>query len=419
MKMLRWFLIGFRFKRYLIIGLGGLILIVASLLVLLKDVNVGHIQLSVSVFLGVLGVYLLLVCLTRLVIKFINFFPNGMPRKPKNVKDIGDILYRRKILSSGPKVVVIGGGTGISTMLRGLKHYTSNITAVITVADDGGGSGQLRNDLGMLPPGDIRNCMLALAETEPVLERLLNYRFTEGSLKGQSFGNLFLAAMCGISDNNFVKAVTHMCQVLAVTGRIYPVTDENVNLVAELKDGTVIEGESRIGSHHLFHPGPIERVRFDKENVKPLKEVIDAIGKADIIVMGPGSLYTSIIPNLLVDQVPQAISKARGIRIYVCNVMTQPGETENYTVADHIEAVHKHAGCDIIDYCLVNNGPIEPSLLARYKEEGAAPVELDLQRARRLGIKIIEKDMVGIHKGFVRHDPEKLALAIMDIFRVK
>ncbi|HOQ76530.1 MAG TPA: YvcK family protein [Thermoclostridium sp.] len=417
MKTLRWFLIGFRFKRYLIIGLAGLILILSSILVLLKDVNVGQIQLSVAIFLGVLGVYLVLVCLQRLIVKLINIYPNGMPRKPKNVKDIGDVLYRRKILSSGPKVVVIGGGTGISTMLRGLKHYTSNITAIITVADDGGGSGQLRCDLGMLPPGDIRNCMVALAETEPVLEKLMNYRFPEGRLKGQSFGNLFLAAMCGISDNNFVQAVTNMGQVLAITGRVYPVTDENVNLVAELKDGTVIEGESRIGSHHQFHPGPIDRVRFDKESVRPIKEIIDAIGKADIIVMGPGSLYTSIIPNLLVEQVPQAISRAKAIRVYVCNVMTQPGETENYTVADHIEAVHKHAGCHLIDCCLVNNGPIEPSLLERYRQDGAAPVELDLPRTRKLGVKVIEKDLVGIHNGYVRHDPEKLAVAIMDIFK--
>ena len=419
MKTPRWILIGFRFRKYLIIGISGMVLIISSLLVLLKDVDIGHLQLGAAVFLGVLGMYLVLVFFARIVIRFINVFSNGIPRKPKKVKDIGDILYRRKVLSSGPKVVVIGGGTGISTMLRGLKHYTSNITAIITVADDGGGSGQLRCDLGMLPPGDIRNCMVALAETEPVLERLMNYRFPEGRLKGQSFGNLFLAAMCGISGNNFVQAVTHMGEVLAVTGRIYPVTDENVNLVATLKDGTVVRGESRIGSHHLFHPGPIDMIRFDREPVRPLKEVIDAIGKADVIVMGPGSLYTSIIPNLLVDQVPQAISKAKGIRVYVCNVMTQPGETEDYTVADHIEAVHKHAGCRLIDYCLVNNSSIDPSLLERYREEGATPVELDLSRTRRLGVKVIEKDMMGVHNGYVRHDPEKLAHAIMDIYRDK
>jgi uncharacterized cofD-like protein len=419
MKTLRWLLIGFRFKRYLISGIAGVALLVCSLLVLMKDLVVGYIQLGVAVILGVLGLYLIILCLNRIFIRFVNVYPNGMPKKPNHVKDIRDILYRRKVLSSGPKVVVIGGGTGISTMLRGLKHYTSNITAVITVADDGGGSGELRNDLGMLPPGDIRNCMLALAETEPVLEKLLNYRFPEGRLKGQSFGNLFLAAMCGISDNNFVQAVTHMGEVLAVTGRIYPVTEEKVNLVAILKDGTVINGESRIGSHHLFHPGPIEKVRFDKESVQPLKQVIDAIGKADIIVLGPGSLYTSIIPNLLVSQVPQAISRARATRVYVCNVMTQPGETENYTVGDHIEAIQKHAGCRLIDYCLVNNGQIQPSLLSKYQEDGAAPVELDLSRIRRLGVKVIEKDLVGIHNGYVRHDPDKLAHAILDTFKDK
>lgn len=417
MKTLKWLQLGLRFKKYLATGIAGVALMIGSLLVLVKDMQVGYIQLGISVALGVLGVLLVLICLQRIFIRFINVFPNGISRKPRNVNDIGDILYRRKILSSGPKVVVIGGGTGISTMLRGLKNYTSNITAVITVADDGGGSGQLRNDLGILPPGDIRNCMVALAETEPVLAKLMNYRFPEGRLKGQPFGNLFLAAMCGISGNNFVQAVTNMSRVLAVTGRIYPVTDENVNLVAVLNDGTVIEGESRIGSHHLFHPGTIDRVRFDKESVQPLNEVIDAIGKADIIVMGPGSLYTSIIPNLLVDRIPEAIENARAVKVYVCNVMTQPGETENYTVADHIEAIYKHTGRRLIDYCLVNTGPIEPSLLARYKEEGAAPVELDLARTRRLGVKVIERDLVGIHNGYVRHDPDKLARAILETFK--
>ena len=361
----RWILIGFRFRKYLIIGISGMVLIISSLLVLLKDVISG-ICSGCRCFLGVLGCTWSLF-FARIVIRFINVFPNGLQKTESEG-------YRYPVQEEGSVIRSEGCGDwrrhGHFHYAKRPQHYTSNITAIITVADDGGGSGQLRCDLGMLPPGDIRNCMVALAETEPVLERLMNYRFPEGRLKGQSFGNLFLAAMCGISGNNFVQAVTHMGEVLAVTGRIYPVTDENVNLVATLKDGTVVRGESRIGSHHLFHPGPIDMIRFDREPVRPLKEVIDAIGKADVIVMGPGSLYTSIIPNLLVDQVPQAISKAKGIRVYVCNVMTQPGETEDYTVADHIEAVHKHAGCRLIDYCLVNNSSIGPSLLERYREEG-------------------------------------------------
>lgn len=419
MKSFRWLLLCLRFKRYLVSGIAGVILLACALVVLLKDVAIGYIQLGVAIFLGLLGLYCIFICLDRIFVKFVNVYSNGMHRKLNHVKDIGDTLYKRKVLASGPKVVAIGGGTGISTMLRGLKNYTSNITAVITVADDGGGSGVLRSDLGMLPPGDIRNCMLALAETEPVLEKLLNYRFPEGRLKGQSFGNLFLAAMCGISDNNFVQAVTHMSEVLAVTGRIYPVTEENVNLIAILKDGTVIEGESRIGSHHEFHPGPIDRVCFDKERVQPLEQVLEAIAKADIIILGPGSLYTSIIPNLLVVGIPEAISKARAAKVYVCNVMTQPGETENYTVGDHIEALHKHAGCPIVDYCLVNNGPIDPAMLKKYKDDGAAPVELDAARIRRMGVKVIEKDLVRSHTGYVRHDPDKLAQAILESFKDK
>lgn len=415
MKTLRWFQVGFRFKRWLVSGLVGVILIACALAVLLKDVEIGYIQLRLSILLGLSGLYWLFLCFNRIFVRFINVYSNGTLKKPNHVKDIRDTLYKREILASGPKVVVIGGGTGISTMLRGLKHYTSNISAVITVADDGGGSGVLRNDLGMLPPGDIRNCMLALAETEPVLEKLLNYRFTGGRLKGQSFGNLFLAAMCGISNNNFEQAITHMSEVLAVTGRVLPVTEEDVNLVATLKDGTVIKGESRIGSHHLFRPGAIERVSFDRDSVQPLKQVLDAISKADIIVLGPGSLYTSIIPNLIVDKVSQAIAHARAPKVYVCNVMTQPGETEGFTAGDHIEVILKHTGCSCIDYCLVNKGSIQTSMLKKYEADGAAPVKVDLSRIRRMGVKVIERDLVGIHQNYVRHDPDKLARAILEI----
>lgn len=417
MKTLKWFQIGFRFKKWLISGLIGMFFMVAALLILLKDVVIGPLQLTISIILGILGIYSLFICLKRIFVKFLSVYSGGVLRKPTNVKEIGDILYKRKILALRPKVVVIGGGTGISTMLRGLKQYTSNITAVITVSDDGGGSGILRSDLGILPPGDIRNCMLALAETEPVLEKLLNYRFREGRLKGQNFGNLFLAAMNGISDS-FEKAVTHMSQVLAVTGRVYPVTEEDVTLVAELTDGTVIRGESHIGSHHITHPGPIERVYFDKESVKPLKQVIEAISEADIIVLGPGSLYTSIISNLIVDDVARAIEKAGGIKIYICNVMTQPGETEHYTASDHIEAIHKHSGCDFIDYCLINSGNIQPYILRKYVDDGAEPVRVDGQKIRHAGVKFIEKDLVKIDRDFIRHDSDKLTRAILDIYKM-
>jgi hypothetical protein len=266
MRSLKWFRIGFQFKKWLISGIIGILLLACALLVLLKDITAGPVQMAASAALAVLGIYCISICVKKILVKFVSIYSNGILKKPSSVGEIGDIIYKRKILSSGPKIVAIGGGTGISTMLRGLKLHTSNITAIITVADDGGGSGSLRNDLGMLPPGDIRNCLVALAETEPVLEKLLKYRFTEGSLKGQSFGNLFLAAMNGISGS-FEQAVKHMGEVLAVTGRVYPVTEENVFLVAELEDGTQIRGESKIGSHHLTHPGRIKHIVLDKPDV--------------------------------------------------------------------------------------------------------------------------------------------------------
>lgn len=417
MRSLKWFQIGFRFKKWLISGIVGVLLLAGSLVALLKDITIGPIQLVTSIVLAALGLYSVIICFRRIFVKFVSVYSNGFLRKPSNVSEIGDILFRRKILASGPKIVTIGGGTGISTMLRGLKIYTSNITAIITVADDGGGSGVLRNDLGMLPPGDIRNCMIALAETEPVLEKLLMYRFTEGSLKGQSFGNLFLAAMNGISDS-FEEAVKHMGEVLAVTGTVYPVTEENIFLMAELEDGTLIRGESKIGSHHMTHPGKIKRIMLDKPGVTPLYQAIDAIYEADVIVLGPGSLYTSIIPNLLVDGMSKAIAESKATRVYVANIMTQPGETEGYTVGEHINAIQSHAERQIIDICLVNNGKIKPSIFKKYQEDGAGQVMVDLSKIKHMGIRLIEKDLVKITKDLVRHDSDKLAQAIIDIYKM-
>ncbi|NMA66405.1 MAG: YvcK family protein [Clostridiaceae bacterium] len=417
MRSLKWFQIFFKFKKWLFSGLFGILLLILSMFVLLKDIQVGPYQWGLSILIGAVGIYFIILCFRKIFIKFVSVYSNGILRKPSNVREIGDVIYKRKILASGPKVVAIGGGTGSSTLLRGLKEYTSNITAVITVADDGGGSGSLRNDLGMLPPGDIRNCLIALAETEPVMEKLLNYRFKEGSLKGQSFGNLFLAAMNGISDS-FESAVKHMGEVLAVTGKVYPVTEENVYLVAELEDGTQIRGESNIGKHHMTCPGRIKRVMFDKKKVSPLPQVIEAIYDADIIVLCPGSLYTSIIPNLLVEGVSKAIFESRALKLYACNIMTQPGETEHYSVSDHIRTIHNHAKRQIIDICLVNNGKIDPNILKRYKEDGAQKVKVDSAELRKMGVRLIEKDFVKISNGLVRHDSLKLAQSIIDVHNI-
>lgn len=327
---------------------------------------------------------------------------------------LGNLLFEKRILIKGPKIVALGGGAGLSTMLRGLKAYSSNITAVVTVADDGGGSGVLRQDLGMLPPGDIRNCVLALANTEPILEQLLQYRFKEGRLKGQNFGNLFLAAMDGISSS-FEEAVRKMSDVLAVTGRVLPVTLDDIKLCAELEDGYIISGESQIGNHAAYHEGRIKRVYLDPISAKPLQEVLDAILEADAIILGPGSLYTSIMPNLLINGICDAFKKSTAVKLYICNVMTQPGETDGYSAYDHIKAMEEHSCEGIIDYCIVNNAEIPEDLRGKYLGDGAEQVKIDADVLSGAGIKLLEGDYVSIKNGYIRHDTDKLAGTIIDL----
>lgn len=310
-----------------------------------------------------------------------------------------------------PKIVALGGGTGLSVMLRGLKKYTEEITAIVTMADDGGGSGVLRQDLGMLPPGDIRNCLLSLAEIEPTMRELFNYRFTDGTLKGQSFGNLFIAAMVGISDN-FEEAVKKAGEVLAVHGNVIPVTCADINLCARFEDGSEVFGESKIAEAKKLCGSKITSVSLVPENVRPTPGVIDSISNADIIILGPGSLYTSIIPNLLVKGVADAIKKSKAPVIYVCNIMTQPGETEEYMAIDHINAITKHAGSNIIDYCIVNSGTIDGRMKAKYALDNSSQVLACEKRIGEQGIKLISDDIFEITNDTVRHSSSKLTRII-------
>lgn len=317
--------------------------------------------------------------------------------------------------NSLPKITCIGGGTGLSTMLRGLKHYSPNLTAIVTVTDDGGGSGILRSELAMPPPGDIRNCLLALSNTEPTMKKLLDYRFSVGTLKGQSFGNLFLAAMYGISSS-FDEAVAKMADVLAITGRVLPVTNENIWLTARFADGTRVFGESNINYAKLQKGCRITSVSLSPKHPKALPESIKAIENADILVFGPGSLYTSIIPNLLVDGITDAASRCKGTKIYVSNLMTQPGETEGYTVSDHVSALLIHSGCKLVDYCIVNSNSVPDSMVKKYKLEGSAPVKCDSDIMAKLGVKVIPAP-ISMANEYFRHDSKALAEVIMDIYR--
>jgi uncharacterized cofD-like protein len=308
----------------------------------------------------------------------------------------------------GPKIAAIGGGHGLSNMLRGLKQHTENLSAIVTVADDGGGSGMLRQDLGMPPPGDIRNCMEALANAEPIMRELMHYRFPEGTLAGQSFGNLLLAALNGISPS-FDAAVSRMSEVLAITGRVLPVTTADVRLEAEFENGASVIGESKIFYCKKKEDCRIAKVRLLPDHPKALPAALAAIEEADMILLGPGSLYTSIIPNLLVDGIVEAIQRSRALKVYVANVMTQEGETEGYTLSDHIQAIFQHAAPGLFDLCLMNSSPIPKGVAARYAEEGAELLRYDQASCDALGVEVVRRPVATVENGYVRHHPGHLA----------
>ena len=329
---------------------------------------------------------------------------------PSDPKDLAGIIFHKRGLDKEPALVVIGGGTGLSTLLRGLKGETERITAIVTVADDGGSSGRIRSELGIPPPGDIRNTLVALANTEPLMEQLFQHRFNWGQgLQGHSFGNLFIAAMTEITGD-FEEAIRASSQVLAVRGQVLPSTLSSVTLRAEYNDGTTTIGESLIPQ-----PGKsIHRVFVEPADCQPVPEAIAAIEAADAIILGPGSLYTSVLPNLSVREIREAIVNSSAPKIYICNVMTQPGETDGYKASHHIQAILDHAGPGLIDYVIVNTVPIPWDLQERYREKGAVPVEADLPEIMALGITPVEAPVISM-TDLVRHDPDRLSEVIHEL----
>ena len=319
-----------------------------------------------------------------------------------------NIIYNTQFLKRGPKVVAIGGGTGLSTLLRGLKDYTGNLSAIVTVADDGGSSGRLRRELGVPPPGDFRNCISALADAEPLMTRLFQYRFGEGSgLEGHSFGNLFIVAMSGVVGN-FEEAIRESSRVLAVRGRILPSTLANVTLYARMEDEATVQGESKITQSG----NRIKQVYIEPQNAQAYSEAIDALMEADLIILGPGSLYTSVLPNLLVDGIAKAIAASPALKVYVCNVATQRGETDGFTVADHVEAIRQHVGNRIVDYVLVNSN-VQTPLPEEWQVSVVYPDGQGWE-----GVDLVMGDTVD-EGNRLRHDSKKLASSLMKLYYEK
>ncbi len=319
-----------------------------------------------------------------------------------------DIVYQRQLLKRGPKVVAIGGGTGLSTLLRGLKQHTSNLTAIVTVADNGGSSGRLRKDFNLPPPGDFRQCIAALADAEPLMTKLFQYRFEVGSgLEGHSFGNLFIVAMSDITGN-FEQAIRESSRVLAVRGQILPSTLENVDLAAMMTDQHYVEGESEIAHAHK----KIRQVFLQPDRPSAYPEALRAILQADIIVVGPGSLYTSVLPNLLVEDVARAVRASSATKIYVCNVATQRGETDDFRVADHLNVIHRHVGNHLFNYMLVNNN-LEHEIPPQYDVRQVVP-NGDLKDEMLGSVKVVMADLIN-DSNPLHHDPAKLAEAVFHI----
>ena len=357
------------------------------------------------------GIIAIAICILIIVIALINANREIVKAIAPELagSSVLDALDQVHSLSRGVKIVAVGGGTGLSTLLSGLKHYTTNITAIVTVADDGGSSGRLREELGIIPPGDIRNCIAALADEDKIITELFQYRFKSGqNLEGHSFGNLFLTALSEVMGGDFIKAVKAATQILRSKGMVLPSSPEPMKIIAELTDGRIIEGESKIPEAK----GEIKRIYCEPEKPKAQEEAIEAILNAELIIFGPGSLYTSIIPNLLVTDIVSALKKSLAHKVYVCNIMTQPGETTGYSVSDHIKAIIQHSNYDkIIDVVVVNDRHPE-RLLKKYKEKGQEPVKIDAEEIQKLGVRIVARNLIK-EEDLVRHDTTLLSRALM------
>ena len=422
-----WLLPGLEVKRWFSLLILGAVIATIGLCVItdLKPVyslinaimNVGQMLPTTIIGWGFILVGALMFCFGWLKTNYSLLDANNERNRHAVLED----LFRRRKLNRGPKIVAIGGGTGLSTMLKGIKKITNNITAVVTVGDDGGSSGKLREEMGVLPPGDIRSCIAALADDEDLVAKLFQYRFTDcEGLKGHSFGNLFLTAMCAITGN-MVKAVQESSKVLFIRGRVLPSTLDDMRLIAEMEDGSIVKGESNIPESKK----KIKRLFTEPANCKALDDVLLAIKEADLIILGPGSLYTSVIPNLLISDISKAVSEAKAKKIYVCNIMTQPGETDGFAVSDHLKTLISHAKCDKMVNAVLVNTQLPEALIAPYKNAGSVPVKVDIEEIEKMGIEVVQKNLVDDrrfedgHDSFFRHSPNRLSRVIYYWFRKK
>ncbi len=413
MRFFKWLYPGLGIKRWILLCALGLGLIVSVALIAVKTLTRQSVLLGAfSTALLIFGIFLVYTGIKNMVRIFVRTL---LP--PHQDDPLVDLVYQKRqieSLSRGPRVVALGGGTGLSTLLQGLKFFTNNISAIVTVTDTGGSSGRLRDEMDVLPPGDIRNCLVALADAEPLIRNLFQYRFQEGDgLTGHSFGNLFITALSKVTGD-FEKAIRASSKVLAIRGRVIPSSLEKLTLVGEFTDGSVVEGETNITEQNK----PLKQIRLKPAECVATPEAIEAIENADLIILGPGSLYTSILPNLLIREIREAILKSEAHKALIINIMTQPGETDRFSSYDHLRVLVEHTDPRLVDMCVVNVNTIPPDMIEKYREKGAEWVRLDLDVIREKGYEVVEGSLLKVD-GQVRHDPMALCRLLMDHYLKK
>lgn len=413
----KWFKSNTKMKRWFFLIFVGIILASSgvSKIMISEEISFQEVGISVALFVfGFTFVILGIVFCQKRVLELLIEDVNNKGKKSKNGVEIKSLIFNRKVYDDGPNIVVIGGGSGLNTVLKGLKNYTSNITAIVTVSDYGRVADYSRKKLNLLPLDDIKNSLVALSNNEAPMEGLMGLHFSNSILKDLSFGDIYLLAMEELYGD-FYNSIEKCKNILNIKGKVLPVTLDEIKICAELKDGTIIEDRDKIPEIVYDKASKINRIFINPSNCKVAPGVLEAIEKADSIIIGPGSLYTNIIPNLLVKNVAKAIRESKAMKVYISNIMTEPGQTDSYTMSEHINAIIEHAGKEIIDYCIYDTGDIIPEIMKKYHREGADLVEIDAQKTKELGVKLIGRELSCTINNSVRHNPNGVAEAIMEL----
>lgn len=412
--LLHWFKRSSKMKRWLFLMLVGIILACYGLaeILVLKEVSFGEIGKIIAIFVvGFLCIVFGLIGSNRRTLELLVEATDERMENKKNI-NVKSLIYNRNVYDKGPNIVVIGGGTGLNTVLSGLKNYTNNITAIVAVSDYGEAVTNSRRELNMLPMNDIKDSMIALSTKGDEMGKLFNHEFQDGRLKGLSFSDIYFRAMCEV-DQDFTKAVMHSNEVLNIVGRVLPATLDEMKICAELENGYIVKEKSKIPDIVSEKVTKINRIFLEPANCRPAPGVIEAIKNADCIIIGPGSLYTNVIPNLLISSVAKAIKESTAFKVFISNIMTEPGQTDNYTVSDHLNAIISHCGQGIVDYCIYDTGEIVPEFIKKYNMQGQDLVEQDIEKVK--GIKFLQRDLSAIDGGLIRHDPNLVAKSIIEL----